>query len=370
VSVAPFFDRVVTAIGRHLTIQRSDLEARLAGVAPGIECSEQGTAAAWTNELLANMLARLYPRIVIFGDRRTADTCRALACSINPNIELAERPGDASLVVSTVATTTSATTLAVGSRGWSAFLAGDAPPASGAPDNVFAAAVAAALGARESFRRLVVQADSPERPVQLNLLTLKTGPPDAHADSAPVITDLGHTLIAGVGAVGDAALWCLRRHKDVSGTVYVIDPEEIELSNLQRYVLARISDCDLPKTELTKRELEGTRLRVCELEGRLGDVRVPEEIENILVSVDNVEGRRIAQSLLPRLVINGSTSDTGCGVSWHDFARGGGCLCCVYHPPGPLPSEIELIAKAVGLPPARVANLVLTPGQSHLNLTR
>lgn len=359
-TVGRFFDRVVTAVGRHLTVERGALETRLDRAIPGVECSPAGTAGAWTDELLTNLLARLYPRLVIVGDASTAERCRALARAIHPSIDLIDEPSRATLLASTVASVGATDRLVVGSRGWMAYLGGSPPPSSTAEPNVFAAGTAAALAARAIFRHLVLSISSVEPPIRWNLLSHRHADPDDAVPTSDV--DLGKVLVAGIGAVGNAALWCLTRQARLTGELLLLDPEPVDLSNLQRYVLASDRDVGLSKTDLAARELTGSGLRPTILHGRLGETVLDEDIDRILVTVDNVEGRRIAQSLLPRLVVNGWTSDDGLGASWHDFALGRACLACVYHPDAPRLSEIEIVAAQVGLTPARAGQLIVNGG--------
>lgn len=76
-----------------------------------------------------------------------------------------------------------------------------------------------------------------------------------------------------------------------------------------------------------------------------------------VVSVDNVDGRRSAQALLPRLVVNGWTGDQALGASWHVFSRDAACLACLYHPHRQGSSAVEQAAKALGLSHDRTALL-------------
>ncbi|MER9642186.1 ThiF family adenylyltransferase [Mesorhizobium sp. M0239] len=59
-------------------------------------------------------------------------------------------------------------------------------------------------------------------------------------DSSPLdfSVDLGETHLVGLGAMGHSSLWALARQSGLSGRLHVVDHEAIELSNLQRYVLA------------------------------------------------------------------------------------------------------------------------------------
>jgi hypothetical protein len=322
----------------------------------GVQCAPtRQQNAAWISELLVNQLARLYPRLCIYGDDAMAATLRDLALAINPQIELIDDPARATTLVSTVETAPD-DALVAAAHGWSALLA-EGVPSSSVP-NPFAAGAAAALAASAVFRRILLDHDAAWESVRLDLLSFDRGQaPNAENLGA---TNIGRVLIAGVGAVGNAALWALGRHPNLAGRVFVVDPEVVELSNLQRYVLTDDTDVGVEKTKLAARALASTGLDVEELRARLGEVVVPDDTENVLVTVDNISGRRTAQALLPRILVNGWTSESGLGTSWHDFRQGSACLSCLYQPSGPAPSQTELVARALGLTPERAALLWIT----------
>jgi hypothetical protein len=359
-TVPRFFARVHAAVGRHLAIDSATLEQRLETVTIGVQCAPaRDRNAAWIAELLVNQLARLYPRLCIYGDDGMTETLRSIASSINPQIELSQDPGDATTLVSVIAPAPDGA-LTVSASGWSALL-GEGPSRPGGDEdaNPFAAAAGAALAASAVFRRVLLKDDSAWAPAHLDLLHPDGGATFETERLAPL--DLGSVLVAGVGAVGNAALWALARHPHLTGRAFVVDPEVVELSNLQRYVLTTDTDVGHEKTELAARVLATTALKVELVRGRLGEVRVPEDVENTLVTVDNIFGRRVAQALLPRLAVSGWTSESGLGASWHDFREGAACLSCLYQPSGPAPSQIDFVARSLGLASDRAAILWLTP---------
>jgi hypothetical protein len=196
-----------------------------------------------------------------------------------------------------------------------------------------------------------------EKPLRFSLLDFQTDSGIAlHLEAV----DLGSIILAGAGAVGNAALWALGRHTTLSGKVLVVDPERIELSNLQRYVLAMHNDVGQKKVLIAEKALRGTALSVEQKQTALERLVDSEEsplIPTIVVSVDNVSGRRVAQALLPRMVISGWTSEQGLGASWHQLSREAACLACLYHPKGPGLSQTEQAARVLGIPHATVADL-------------
>jgi hypothetical protein len=212
------------------------------------------------------------------------------------------------------------------------------------------------MSCAELFRRIFLRV-SPDPDCSVSLLTFdeKSG-----ANIALPHIDLGGVLFVGVGAVGNAALWSLSRHSDIEGRLWLVDAEDIELSNLQRYVLATYDDVGQSKVQLGKRVLGSTRVSVESNQLSLdqfthlrGGIKTPTTV----ISIDNVDGRRSAQALLPRLIINGWTGDQALGTSWHIFSRDAACLACLYHPHRQGASATEQAAKVLGLSPDRTAML-------------
>ena len=56
-------------------------------------------------------------------------------------------------------------------------------------------------------------------------------------------------MLVGVGAVGNSAAWALAR-TPFTGQIFLVDPEVVELSNIQRYVLCTRSDEGGAKVEI------------------------------------------------------------------------------------------------------------------------
>lgn len=197
----------------------------------------------------------------------------------------------------------------------------------------------------------------------MSLSLLDYGSDSGVLDSLPPV-NLGEVAVAGLGAVGNPALWAWARHPGLAGELHLIDPEDVELSNLQRYCLSFYEDVGMGKVQLAERELLNSklckRLWPCTLEDFAGNYAGIATLPSICVSVDNVEGRRTAQALLPRLVVNGWTSDDGLGASWHRFLGDSACLACLYQPKNIRLSQTELAAQALGIPHDQLSMLWVT----------
>jgi hypothetical protein len=179
--------------------------------------------------------------------------------------------------------------------------------------------------------------------------------------------DAGTFVYAGVGAVGNAGIWCLSKDSGITGSVTLIDPESVTLSNLQRYLLTTMDHVDGSKVEMGKSAFQGHGLRVETYSSTLEHFAEAHGTNQpcIIVSVDNVAGRRTAQGLLPRLLVNGWTGDQSLGASWHVFSREAACLACLYHPHAQGVSAVQQAANVLGLSHDRTALLWV----SHLPLS-
>ncbi len=355
--LARFFERVYGALGSHLAISRDSLTAALEHVTVGIRC---GTTLSkndiWIAELSTNLVARLYPRIVISGPEEYCASLRNLALAINPDIEfLKDAPDATTIYVGYIGLETARGGIFPSASGWVARVHHAPAPRVG-PLNPYAAGAAAALACAEVFRRIFLKSET-ERDVSVSLLKFdeNTGATLDLADA-----DVGDVLFVGAGAVGNAALWALARDSTSQGRLWLVDGEKVTLSNLQRYVLATDADIGKVKVFLGQEALAGSgfsvtpiQLALAQFVGAQGAVDIPVTV----VSVDNVDGRRSAQALLPRLVVNGWTGDQALGASWHVFSRDAACLACLYHPHRQGSSAVEQAAKALGLSHDRTALL-------------
>lgn len=358
-ALAPFFDRIYSALGGHLSVSRDDLSRSLEGVTVGVKVGpDPSQNDLWIAQLSTNLLARLYPRLAISGPEKTVAQLGDLALGINPEIELlGKAPAVQTIGIGKIE---SGAALWPGASGWVARLNHSRYPGRG-PTNPYAAGAAAASAAAELFRRVFLGVKT-ESDFSISLLNFDRS---SGADQELAVSSVGEVLFVAVGAVGNAALWALRRDQRRCGKLTLIDNEQIELSNLQRYVLGTFQDAAkrTDKVLIGQRELAGTQLSVETVtdtleafaEGKNG-ILPP----TVCISVDNVRTRRAAQALLPRLVINGWTGDQALGASWHIFSRDAACLSCLYQPHGAGLSQTEQAARALGLSPERASLLWVT----------
>jgi ThiF family len=363
-ALAPFFSRAYSAIGAHLGITREELKIALSGHIVGIHlgeaCSVEGNE-KWIAELLVNLLARLYPSLSISGCKPACKNISKIAHAINPNIKIMRCPDKATVVVSVGDTTTCDKGFSASASGWVAHVGRNVE---NGPLNPYSAGAAAALATWRVFQTVFARTESQPLVIpDISLSLLDYGTDSGKSDPLPPV-DLGEVAVAGIGAVGNPALWAWARHAGLSGELHLIDPEDVELSNLQRYCLPVHADVRMSKVQIAERELRNSNLSLklwpCSLEDFASNYSGIGNLPTICVSVDNIDGRRAAQALLPRLVINGWTSDNGLGASWHRFLGNSACLGCFYHPKGASLSQTELAAKALGIPHDQLVMLWVT----------
>src|SRR6185369_2275847 len=363
-ALAPFFSRAYSAIGAHLGITREELKKALSGHIVGIHlgeaCSVEGNE-KWVAELLVNLLARLYPSLSISGGKPACSSITKIARAINPNIKILRCPDDATVVVYVGGTATCDKGFSASASGWVAHVGSNVE---NGPLNPYSAGAAAALATWRVFQTVFARTETQPLVIpDISLSLLDYGTDSGKSDPLPSV-NLGEVAVAGIGAVGNPAVWAWARHAGLSGELHLIDPEDVELSNLQRYCLPLHEDVRMGKVQMAERALRDSNLSVrlwpCSLEDFASNYSGIGNLPTICVSVDNIDGRRAAQSLLPRLVINGWTSDNGLGASWHRFLGNNACLGCFYHPKGASLSQTELAAKALGIPHDKLAMLWVT----------
>ena len=366
-AVANFFDKAALAaadILREFDLAgfRSLLEQHAVGVAFDDRAASTFEGRV-TLELLVNLLARFYPRLAIFSSDAETEPFRRRLCeqavTINPQIELTLESGKLAAVVSvgTAVVPAGVRAIYVGSRGWTMHISPDSPVGCGDSNNPFAAAAAACFAAANVFRlifdgQLTNAGECLDQSRSLSLIDLEVDPSEPHD---PIFdgVNIGDCTLAGAGAIGNAALWTLARIHRASGSLAVVDPEVVDLSNLQRYVLTTQGDVDGSKVELAAKSLAGSGIAVqtfgvswANYLATKGDYR----LERVIVALDSARDRQVVQGSLPYWVANAWTQPGDLGVSRHPRFGDEACLTCLYFPEGQLKNEDELIADAINLP--------------------
>lgn len=352
-SLAPYYDRTAIALSQVVAGFDADafadeLNKTSVGVSFSTDdlASPQGLACA---DLVVRLLARIYPKLALTGspdqNSENIEALKELARSINPRIELVD---SASIGIAIGAGSSWARTVHAGSTAWSGSVSTEDRLKVGSDDVPFGAGVAACLAVSAVFRMLFLAESGP---IVGALPVFEPGTePDLSA--APFELDAMSALV-GTGAIGQAALWALRR-SPVTGQMHCVDGETFDIGNLQRYVLTTVDDVDKSKANFAADFLNmgdtAERLR-----GIAVDKHWPDAVDlhgstwmNVIVAVDSADARHEAQATLPNWIANGWTQAGDLGVSEHDFL-GGACVSCLYLPLTGSKSEDEIIATALGV---------------------
>ena len=295
-----------------------------------------------------NLCARLYPRLRLLGPRRVTDECASIALQINPSCDIDTTTGSSDASLTWGERPSDQSTVCVSSAGWNVFI--DRPEAQRLqPTNILASLAAATLGVGEVFRvvfgSFLPSGRTQPTPGSLNLLTLtdsRLALPDL-----PSRIDIGQLHLAGAGAIGQAMVYALARVSAI-GSLVVVDPERITLSNLQRYVLALDTDVAATKCSLISRALKGSLIETVCREVAWGTTpEMGEEVDTVCVAVDSASTRIAIQAGLPKIVYNAWTQPADIGWSRHESFGEAPCLACLYWPTRARLNEHESIAVSI-----------------------
>ncbi len=365
-ALPPFIGRVSNAVGAVADIPLERLVELLDSVAVRVQFADsaaQNEASIAGAHLLANLLARLYPTLQFTGDSALVAECSELVVDINPNADVlparTSRVEGPSIRYGSVGDEPQA--VSVTAAGWSVFI--DEAPSFSEPPNAFAALVAACCGAADLFRtvfssNLGRRGRLGRQPGSFDLVTLTSGRPTASADVAGV--DVGTLHLAGAGAIGEACLLALAA-SGTCGTVTVVDPEQVELSNLQRYVLATMNDLGVAKVHLAAQALAGTGWTVVPVPTVWGaDARSSPQQGTVLVALDSAQARLGVAGGVHDRVYNAFTQPADIGWSRHELFGSEPCLACLYYPDYVRPSEDEVVAAALRQPRLRILGYFAT----------
>lgn len=364
--LARFFFRVADAVGPFTALAPEQLAGHLENHMVSVNAPARATRARLAGATLAvNLAARLYPRVHIAGPRQWVEEAAELARSINPNIEL--QIGTAPTgAVTELRWPTSARrrhdgqTVIVAANGWNAYVDPVEPP--GPAGHPLAELAAATLGMAEVFR--VVFADliganariGPQ-PGGFNLIT--GGEPTSDVPQ-PSQLHIPNAHLVGAGAIGQACLLSLIA-AGAQGTLTIVDPEHVELSNLQRYLLTDDAAVGQDKTSVALRAAAGSRLTVVTVPTRWGaDARSGPGTEVVLTALDSATDRIAVAAALPTSAYNAWTQPQDVGWSRHERLGIDPCLACLYYPDRPKPHEYELISSALKQHPLRVLSYLVT----------
>ena len=363
-ALADYIERAATSASQALSgfsVQafHSALGSHVVGIA--FDASGAGTSEGRaTLDLVIRTTARLHPVIAIVpigrGLQKTAIRLAELAISINPAIEIRSdlRSATCCLVVGSTKPKYDGPRWFLGSAGWVAKLESERPVGSGDSTNPFGAGAAACFGAANVFRHIFgSQLEDGRGDASIDLSMLTYGAPAKDAILGDV--DLGETRVAGLGAIGNGVTWALARVGGLRGTLHLVDNEVVELSNVQRYVMAARNDVGAVKVDLAKAAFSSSELRIVACRERYSEHlsnMAHARVERVAVALDSAGDRIALQGSLPQWIVNAWTQTSDLGVSRHDFDGSGPCLACLYMPRGATRNEDEIIADELRMPEA------------------
>jgi hypothetical protein len=206
----------------------------------------------------------------------------------------------------------SALSIFVGSQGWITKVSTLGPVGSGDTSLPFGADAAACIGVANLFRatfQMQLEDGRCDEMWQMSLIDLD---PTSQMPSNPPLTnvDFSDTHLVGLGAIGNGCVWTLSRLRGLHGTLHLIDDQTIDLTNLQRYVLATDGDITRPKVELAKERLSDTVCVCCLINpngAKYLTQRADWRLPRVGVAVDTAADRQAIQAALPLWIVNAWT---------------------------------------------------------------
>lgn len=350
-ALAEYYRRATLAAAQVLEgFDEGRFEQTLEGVTIGIAFDERGADGEGEAllDLAVRLLARVYPSIAVIGPAPQQSQLSELARRINPGIEIGS---EAEIGISIGGQVRPfATTIYAGSSGWDALIDDERPQPLGNSGNPLGAGVSACLAAAALFRELFLGPGYLDRGLRFSALHQDRVDRPTRGPRRSLTLE-GDAALIGVGAIGNAAVWALGRAQ-LEGRLHLVDHEEIELSNIQRYVLAERSDEGKEKVSVVRDSARGP-LELVPHRQTLADFLATDGYgwPYFLLALDSAADRRSAQAALPRWIANAWTQPGDLGSSVHSpFGSDGACVACLYLPTAPARNEDELVAETLRVP--------------------
>jgi molybdopterin/thiamine biosynthesis adenylyltransferase len=226
----------------------------------------------------------------------------------------------------------------VNCNGWVARVSnGVSLPLENHQSNAMAALMAASFGVTEVFKR-VFDVSPDIAPlidrIDFSLFEQSTsfsglGP------ELPATIELMDTLLVGGGAIGNGIAWLLTR-LPIRGRLHIIDKQNFAEENLGTCILVEVEGwLGHPKAErltewlLANSQLAVTGEKALIEEAKSGAIVKDIAIDLVINALDDAEARREAQTLWPRIIVDGGINDVGAAVTQHRLERSGmACLRC------------------------------------------
>lgn len=162
---------------------------------------------------------------------------------------------------------------------------------------------------------------SPGRPAKIDLSSLAI-------PARPL--DLGHVDVISGGAITNATIYTLLRIPGLSGFLRVLEPETLDLTNLNRYPLARNSDVDKAKTAILECHSQD-QIKISGIQNRFDDSwpnLLNRLAPRVLVGADQIPARWAVQRAAPEWLQVSGTSHFFVMSSSHQSS--GPCAGCAH----------------------------------------
>lgn len=255
------------------------------------------------------------------------------------------------------------TAVFTGSNGWNVNISPHGPVPIGDEINPVGAYTAATLGVSEVYKRLLyphrnLLAGIPVIPLDAELtfstFTYRVGLSEPNPPLNPSI-DIDSLTMVGLGAGGGAAAFTLASLQEVQGTINLVEPDEINEWNLDRYIFADAEDAtqERAKTEIVGKMFNNkyTRLEVREFplsyDKAIGSL-TQKDHRYVLAAVHSREARRELQYETPMVLWDAGATEEGEFFIWRMILDRTECMHCK-HPPDERDPELRKAAQLTRL---------------------
>jgi proteasome lid subunit RPN8/RPN11 len=274
-----------------------------------------------------------------------SDDLIKLALRVNPNLLFRVNPAspraryDVALIIGRDAFAKADHNVYIDALGWLSYVGAEEPKCfSGDSENPIGPLISASRGSAEVFKILLNKiVGSQYRPLDsaiFSALDYKINQTSWDNPSLPKIF-LNDVLLVGAGAIGNCVAYSLASLPYGSGKLTVVDPERIDVTNLNRYVLATITELKMYKVDIIKSRLK-EKFDVKSFPGAYQNYPHRRKHSLVVTAVDDVRTRWDIQLDFPSVILNGGMYADSFTISRHDDFLNKPCLGCLY------PSSIEM----------------------------
>jgi molybdopterin/thiamine biosynthesis adenylyltransferase len=237
----------------------------------------------------------------------------------------------------------------------------DTHPSHMGGDHPFGSIAAACLGTARAFHQALHKEiglmPPPRHPLRLSLIDYRAG--RSTVDVRPITTPV--TLV-GAGAVGQAVAWsAVLGNVDFEGGFDIVDPQTLDMSNLNRHLVSGRIDIGKLKAEIATTFMMPVAPQAQSWPITFTDYRSDREMirTTAISTVDNNNARYQIQGAFPRSVLHGATSQEIISAAVLDPLHGA-CLGCLF--PQQQQSPAAEISQLTGIPEPLVAEALAQNG--------